>query len=480
MRVPGGLLRTHILGFRISADHELRIAGGSVLVSTPQGRVHVPFYSAAAAAAAKALSEVSAGEPVAESDLLTKPPQDAAAGDLLQHLARLGALERVLTGKDGPLAVVEPVSRSYTLEAAAGVPEDRALRLSRFSYIRADDGCAVLESPLCRSRLRLLDAALAGMVMQLARPATVRAIVGADPVLEEYLGAAAALLAAEGFIGPATAAGGCELDERPSLRTWEFHDLLFHARSRIGRHNSPVGGTFRFYGTLEPLPAVKPPMAPAALPLVRPDLARAARQDMPLTAAIEQRRSVRAYGASPVSLAGLGEFLYRVARVRYEIRGGPYESSSRPYPNGGASYELELYPIVDRCRGLLPGFYHYDPLAHALEPLGKANAVTEQFLQDAGSFSGQAGRPEILFVIAARFGRVSWKYASIAYATILKNVGALYQTMYLVATTMGLAPCALGAGDSDRFSLLLGDDYYRETAVGEFMLGSLPPSLPPR
>ena len=157
---------------------------------------------------------------------------------------------------------------------------------------------------------------------------------------------------------------------------------------------------------------------------------------------------------------------------------GLYETTSRPYPNGGASYELELYPIVDRCEGLLPGFYHYDPQEHALEPLAPPNTFTEQFLQDARAFSGQSVRPGILFMIAARFGRVSWKYASIAYATILKNVGALYQTMYLVATAMRLAPCALGAGNSDRFSQLLGEDYYEETAVGEFMLGTLPRSLP--
>jgi hypothetical protein len=43
--------------------------------------------------------------------------------------------------------------------------------------------------------------------------------------------------------------------------------------------------------------------------------------------------------------------------------------------------------------------------------------------------------------------------------------------MYLVATSRGLGQCALGAGDSDGFSELVGEDYYRETAVGEFMLG---------
>lgn len=59
-----------------------------------------------------------------------------------------------------------------------------------------------------------------------------------------------------------------------------------------------------------------------------------------------------------------------------------------------------------------------------------------------------------------------------AYATTLKNVGVLYQTMYLVATAMGLAPCALGGGDSDRFAAAVGSDYYTETSVGEFLLGS--------
>jgi oxazoline/thiazoline dehydrogenase len=215
-------------------------------------------------------------------------------------------------------------------------------------------------------------------------------------------------------------------------------------------------------------------MSAVRLPLARPDLARIALQDMPLTTAVEYRSSVRSYGPSPVTLPQFGEFLYRVARVRQRTTVDGVELTNRPYPNGGASYELELYPIVDRCQGLLPGFYHYEPQEHALEPIASPNTLTEQFLQDAWAFCGQETRPEILIMIAARFGRVSWKYSSIAYATILKDVGALYQTMYLVATAMRLAPCALGSGDSDRFSRLLGEDYYAETAIGEFMLGNLP------
>ena len=31
--------------------------------------------------------------------------------------------------------------------------------------------------------------------------------------------------------------------ENETLAQWEFHDLLFHARSRLGRHANPFGGT---------------------------------------------------------------------------------------------------------------------------------------------------------------------------------------------------------------------------------------------
>ena len=69
---------------------------------------------------------------------------------------------------------------------------------------------------------------------------------------------------------------------------------------------------------------------------------------------------------------------------------------------------------------------------------------------------------------------MSWKYSSIAYALILKDAGTLLQTMYLVATTMGLGACAIGGGDADLFAKAAGTDYYTESSVGEFILGRLP------
>jgi SagB-type dehydrogenase family enzyme len=85
---------------------------------------------------------------------------------------------------------------------------------------------------------------------------------------------------------------------------------------------------------------------------------------------------------------------------------------------------------------------------------------------------GKQEIPQVLIVIIARFQPLAWKYESIAYALMLKHVGALYQTMYLVATAMNLAPCGIGRGDSDLFAKAAGCNYYAETSVGEFALGS--------
>jgi hypothetical protein len=158
----------------------------------------------------------------------------------------------------------------------------------------------------------------------------------------ELLAHALTLLLAEGFISGATEAGDAEVDDHLALRQWEFHDLLFHSRTRFGRHRNPMGGTYRFRNIIDPLPAVKPPMSAIRISLFHPDLDRIAGRELSLTAALERRNSVRHYGGALVTMAELGEFLYRVGRVRRTLTIDGVELTSRPYPNGGASHELEL------------------------------------------------------------------------------------------------------------------------------------------
>src|SRR6201984_1734206 len=95
----------------------------------------------------------------------------------------------------------------------------------------------------------------------------------------------------------------------------------------------------------------------------------------------------------------------------------------------------------------------------------------EAQLMGAGYSMGSTAAPQILVTIAARFGRVSWKYSSIAYSLILKDVGVLTQTFYLMATDMGLGGCAIGSLNIDLFARISGIDFYVEGPVGQFAIG---------
>lgn len=84
---------------------------------------------------------------------------------------------------------------------------------------------------------------------------------------------------------------------------------------------------------------------------------------------------------------------------------------------------------------------------------------------------GTTNTPQILITVAARFGRVSWKYSSIAYALILKDVGVLIQTFYLMAADMGLGGCAIGTVNIGLFAKMTGIDFHVEGPVGQFAIG---------
>jgi SagB-type dehydrogenase family enzyme len=158
--------------------------------------------------------------------------------------------------------------------------------------------------------------------------------------------------------------------------------------------------------------------------------------------------------------------------------GLPYDALERPFPTGGASGELELYVTVASCEGLEPAVYHYDAAAHGLRRLDASERDRQELLGGAWRAAAQRVDPQVLITITSRFGRLSWKYSSIAYALTLKHVGVLYQTLYLVATAMGLAPCGLGSGDSDVAARAFGLDWASESSVGEFLIGSRPAGAP--
>jgi SagB-type dehydrogenase family enzyme len=403
----------------------------------------------------------------------------------LECLSRRGLLCHSAHANGARLATLVAVSSSFVARPAQVVPGRRHV-LSRFAYLRREGGQAVLESPLAHARVVLHDCQAVALVGALAAPATAEELSGrVGGLAADSVAGVLTLLLRAGMLGEIGAGGTCTEDDEPALQAWAFHDLLFHARSRRGRCDAPYGGTYRLAERFAPPPALKPVRAGELHELNRPDLARLEREDPPLAWVQERRCSVRDFDAErPITDRQLGEFLFRVARVKsywemeVETPRGPVhmDFASRPYPAGGGLYELELYAAVNHCANLKAGLYYYDPSGHRLSRLSGRTAEVDCLLRDAAESTAiPEDSLQVLLVLAARYPRLAWKYESIAYALILKHVGVVFQTMYLAAAAMGLGPCAVGGGDADLFARAAGTDYCSETSVGEFLLGSQRP-----
>ncbi|WP_131736172.1 SagB/ThcOx family dehydrogenase [Actinomadura roseirufa] len=353
----------------------------------------------------------------------------------------------------------------------------KLFRLSKFVCTRRSGSALIIESPRKYFRVEVVDPGVLVLVGLLARPQSAESLVQNCAVLErEAVHDTLAFLGLVGAVVECREDGKSEEDLLPVLVQREFHDVLMHSKSRQGLAGEVVAGTFRFAGEFVPLPALKEPMGASAVPLPRPTGAAGDGSSMSLAEAMEKRRSVRSFSTRPLPAAQLGEFLFRTARLRGTHpmnKDDPlsYEFSDRPYPSGGGIYDVEIYPVVRNCEGIPSGLYHYDPEGHALELVSRAEEVVRGFVHTARISAVAESEPQVVLVLSSRFSRLSWKYQGLAYATTLKNVGVLYEAMYLVATDMGLAPCALGGGDAVLFSRATGLDVTEESTVGEFMLG---------
>lgn len=396
---------------------------------------------------------------------------------LLRRLELHSWLSRRLQVGDRPLLDVVPVALG-----AGSAPQrtrhaaDVRYKLSRFAALSADGGL-VAQAPFSPVSIAIRDARVAGVLVPAAASGctvTELARLGgfdlhaAAAVLDTLLTARILVSAAE------RRAESCE----PPKAVWSSHELALHHRARSGWHALPNGGTFRFRGKFPSEPIGREtaePSGPSAVyDLPVPDLEKIGETEPSLTEVVTRRQSIRHYDdANPVTVGQLAEFLYRVQHTSaLRDTDDGQGVGQRPYPAGGQLCELEIYPLVSRCAGLEAGLYRYDSIEHRLIRLAPPHDAAERMLKHAGDTAMLDAPPQVLLVITARAQRVLWKYEGMGYELALKNSGVLTGLMYLVATAMGLAPCALGSGDSAAFALLSGIDPLVEPYIADFAIGS--------
>ncbi len=404
------------------------------------------------------------------------------AARLLDRLDADGWLATTAFLDDRPLYTVHPMQPA---PAAEQTPLGEVV-LSRFALLRRPDRgagqpaavnvLAVLESPLAWCELRMHDPRVAAVVTALAG--------GVEPEVDlpaDVVDRLTADLRRGGFTTTASEDSGEAAEMR--TRQWSLHELWFHQRSRLGGHGylgDRFGGTFWARGTFDPPPARPRSYPGRVVPLYRPDPAVLRTTDPTLTAALEERESIRDQDEdSPITAEQLGELLYRTCRTRLVRTTDGFEYMSRPYPSGGSAYELEVYPLIRLAAGVEPGLYHYDSHEHALVGVRSlSHPAVRRLLRVAGHSTVVWRPPQVLLLLTARVGRVMWKYEAMAYALVLKHVGVLYQTVNLAATAMGLAGCGLGSGDPGALAEALGRDALDECGVGEFAIGSRHRNVP--
>lgn len=411
---------------------------------------------------------------------------------------RLGAVLNLLSGSvvhslgvddtGGPLLSAVPTARHASFHLR-DVGSELPIRLSRFTVMRASEGELVLESPLSRYRVVLHRPWAIWAVGSLGRATTVTAVATALGLDESIVAEIISYFVATGLVllGEHDESSGAPRfaeDIDPGLIPWSHDDLLFHSRSRMGRNDDPHGAVIPYSDKLPRPPDVKAVPSGPRFPLHQPSLVELASADRPWTEVIESRRSYRTFSERELSAEQLGELLFRVTRVRSSQPASAgakmtYEISGHPYPSAVGAYELELYLALDRCEGLERGNYHYDPEEHALTLINTSRPVLDDLLDTAKIAAGTMHRPAALITMTTRIAGPCWKDSGFDYATTLKHVGVLQQTLYLVATAMGLAPCALAVGDGEAATEAFGLAWPTEVCVGEFIVG-VPPEAQSR
>jgi SagB-type dehydrogenase family enzyme len=324
--------------------------------------------------------------------------------------------------------------------------------VSEFTVVTWRAGRVEVTSTASDATFTTDDLELARLAHAFARPRSIREVVadrGDDAEIEARIDD----LIRAGIIVPANE------PELAAAHHWDSSALAYHRRSR--RFFRKTSGSAAARETSLRSPEQWIPLAPGS-PATGRDLADV----------LDARHSRRAWSPAPLPFEKFSQFFWLSARNRNCA--GDSRGLSRGYPSGGATYSLELYPVIglDAVAMIARGVYRYLSDRHGLEAVSTKFTEVFPFLEAAGSSAGSPATPPVVVLITSRFAKQSEAYGDLAYSLILKEVGCLLQTLYLVGEALGLGVCALGGGSpSGRLARLRGTSEVAEPVVGELVFG---------
>jgi SagB-type dehydrogenase family enzyme len=187
----------------------------------------------------------------------------------------------------------------------------------------------------------------------------------------------------------------------------------------------------------QPTSSPTPLVVEDVMPLPPPSLSG----QMSLEEALTQRRSIREFSDTPLTLAEMGQLLWAA-------QGITHERGFRTAPSAGGLYPLEVYVAT------ADGVFRYDPHGHRLLVLSADDARFA--LYDAALQQEALHQAPAIFVVTAVYERTAKKYGgerSPRYVHL--EAGHAAQNLLLEAVALGLGAVPIGAFEDERIQEVL-------------------------
>ena len=161
--------------------------------------------------------------------------------------------------------------------------------------------------------------------------------------------------------------------------------------------------------------------------------------DVSIEKAIHQRRTIRSFESTTMSLKHLSQVLWAAQGITDP------KGFMRAAPSAGALYPMDIYIAAGResVEKLESGVYHYMSGTHSLSLVTHGDVRTDIAMASLGQM--WMARTPLTLVITAEYKRIMGKYGrrGVRYAMI--EAGHIGQNIFLQSQALGLAAGIVGA-----------------------------------
>jgi SagB-type dehydrogenase family enzyme len=170
---------------------------------------------------------------------------------------------------------------------------------------------------------------------------------------------------------------------------------------------------------------------------------------------LAQRRSVRLYASTPLTLADISQLLWAAYGITQPVSTVPQlRGGRRTAPSAGALYPIELHVVAGNVNELPPGVYRYRSETHDLVLVAAGDKRPALFHAAASQTCVRDAPASIVY--SAVFSRNTGKYGDRGRERyVCMDLGHSAENVYLQCSSLGLGTCAIGAFYDDAAKLVV-------------------------